>query len=165
MTVIDCPQVSSNVAGRRIHINGNHVNTGGSQLRRSWPLCGPDFQRRETAGLPVQLGGGKPQASGLGKPDTFTFLGFTFIRSKTRRGKFQIKRKSRRDRMRAKLQAIKQKLRRSMHQPIPQQGRWLQQVVTGYFNYHAVPTNGLIEALPTNPTGQFSGLTLPDRGL
>src|SRR6478609_10887042 len=24
-----------------------------------------------------------------------------------------------------------------MHQPIPQQGRWLQQVVTGYFNYHA----------------------------
>jgi hypothetical protein len=27
-----------------------------------------------------------------------------------------------------------------MHQPIPQQGRWLQQVVTGYFNYHAVPT-------------------------
>ena len=78
---------------------------------------------------------------GLGKPETFTFLGFTFICSKTRRGKFQIKRKSRRDRMRAKLQAIKQELRRSMHQPIPKQGRWLQQVVTGYFNYHAVPTN------------------------
>ena len=38
-------------------------------------------------------------------------------------------------------EAIKQELRRSMHQPIPQQGRWLQQVVTGYFNYHAVPTN------------------------
>ena len=79
---------------------------------------------------------------GLGKPETFTFLGFTFICSKTRRGKFQIKRKSRRDRMQAKLQTIKQELRRSMHQPIPQQGRWLQQVVTGYFNYHAVPTNG-----------------------
>jgi group II intron reverse transcriptase/maturase len=79
---------------------------------------------------------------GLGKPETFTFLGFTFICGKTRRGKFQIKRKSRRDRMRAKLQAIKQELRRRMHQPIPQQGRWLKQVVTGYFNYHAVPTNG-----------------------
>src|SRR6478736_4083610 len=78
---------------------------------------------------------------GLGKPETFTFLGFTFICGKTRRGKFQIKRKSRRDRMQAKLQAIKQELRRSIHQPIPQQGRWLQQVVTGYFNYHAVPTN------------------------
>src|SRR5258708_6406691 len=90
---------------------------------------------------------------GLGKPETFTFLGFTFICSKTRRGKFQIKRKSRRDRMRAKLKAIKQELRRSMHQPIPQQGRWLQQVVTGYFNYHAVPTNGpTLTAFPFHVT-------------
>ena len=79
---------------------------------------------------------------GLGKPETFTFLGFIFICSKTRQGKFQIKRKTRRDRMRAKLQAIKQELRRRMHQPIPEQGKWLRQVVTGYFNYHAVPTNG-----------------------
>ena len=79
---------------------------------------------------------------GLGKPETFNFLGFTFICGKTRRGKFLIKRKSRRDRMRAKLQAIKQELRRRMHQPIPEQGKWLKQVVSGYFNYHAVPTNG-----------------------
>jgi RNA-directed DNA polymerase len=79
---------------------------------------------------------------GLGKPETFTFLGFIFICNKTRRGKFQIKRKSRRDRMRIKLQAIKQELRRRMHQPIPEQGTWLRQIVTGYFNYHAVPTNG-----------------------
>src|ERR1700681_3761685 len=79
---------------------------------------------------------------GLGKPETFTFLGFTFICSKTRRRKFQMQRKARRGRIRVKLQAIKQELRRRMHQPIPQQGRWLQQVVTGYFNYHAVPTNG-----------------------
>jgi group II intron reverse transcriptase/maturase len=78
----------------------------------------------------------------LGKPDTFNFLGFTFICDKTRRGKFRVKRKSRSDRMRAKLQDIKQALRRRMHHPIPHQGMWLRQVVTGYFNYHAVPTNG-----------------------
>lgn len=78
---------------------------------------------------------------GLGKPETFSFLGFTFICGKSRRGKFLVKRKSRRDRMRAKLQAIKQELRRRMHQPIPAQGQWLAQVVRGYFNYHAVPTN------------------------
>src|SRR6266851_6336809 len=77
----------------------------------------------------------------LGKPETFNFLGFTFISGKSRRGKFQIKRKTRPDRMRAKLQAIKQELRRRMHQPIPVQGKWLGQVVKGYFNYHAVPTN------------------------
>jgi RNA-directed DNA polymerase len=78
---------------------------------------------------------------GLGKPETFNFLGFTFICGKSRRGKFLIKRKSRRDRMRAKLAEIKQALRRCMHQPIPVQGKWLMQVVRGYFNYHAVPTN------------------------
>ena len=43
--------------------------------------------------------------------------------------------------MRVKLQAIKQELRRNMHQPVPQQGRWLQQVITGCFNYHAVPAS------------------------
>jgi RNA-directed DNA polymerase len=78
---------------------------------------------------------------GLGKPETFNFLGFTFICGKSRRGKFLVKRKSRRDRMRAKLKEIKQVLRRCMHQPIAKQGKWLKQVVRGYFNYHAVPTN------------------------
>ena len=81
------------------------------------------------------------QRRGLGKPETFKFLGFTFICGKSRRGKFLIKRKSRGDRMRAKLQAIKQELGRRRHRPIATQGKWLRQVVRGYFNYHAVPTN------------------------
>src|SRR5580692_3298637 len=55
---------------------------------------------------------------GLGKPDTFNFVGFTFICGKTRSGKFQIKRQTRGDRMRAKLREIKQALRRCMHRPI-----------------------------------------------
>src|SRR5258708_8106702 len=59
---------------------------------------------------------------GLGKPETFTFLGFTFICSKTRRGKFQIKRKSLRDRIPAKLQSIKQAVPRVMPHTIPQRG-------------------------------------------
>jgi RNA-directed DNA polymerase len=78
---------------------------------------------------------------GLGKPETFQFLGFTHICGKSRQGRFLLKRKSRRDRMRAKLKAIKQELKRRMHQPIPVQGKWLGQVVKGWFNYHAVPTN------------------------
>jgi RNA-directed DNA polymerase len=82
---------------------------------------------------------------GLGKPETFTFLGFTFICGTSRRGYFLIKRKSRRDRKMAKLKEIKEELRRRLHQSIPEQGQWLKQVVAGYFAYHAVPTN--IEAL------------------
>jgi RNA-directed DNA polymerase len=78
---------------------------------------------------------------GLGKPETFNFLGFTFICGKSRQGQFQLKRTTRRDRMRAKLREVKEELRRRMHQPIPEQGRWLRQVVTGFFAYHAVPTN------------------------
>jgi RNA-directed DNA polymerase len=78
---------------------------------------------------------------GFGKPETFNFVGFTFICGKTRAGKFQIKRKTRRDRMRAKLTMIKEEMWRRMHQPIPRQGKWLWYVVNGYFNYHAVPTN------------------------
>ena len=79
--------------------------------------------------------------AGLGKPETFKFLGFVFICGKSRQGKFLVHRKSRRDRMRAKLAEIKMELRKRMHQPIPEQGRWLAQVVRGYFAYHAVPTN------------------------
>jgi RNA-directed DNA polymerase len=78
---------------------------------------------------------------GLGKPETFNFLGFTFICGKTRAGKFQLQRKTRRDRMRTKLRMIKEEMWRRMHQPIPIQGKWLWHVVRGYFNYHAVPTN------------------------
>ncbi len=78
---------------------------------------------------------------GLGKPDTFRFLGFVLICGKSRRGAFQLQRKTRRDRMRAKLQEIKAELRQRMHQTIPDQGHWLRQVVTGHFAYYAVPTN------------------------
>jgi Reverse transcriptase (RNA-dependent DNA polymerase) len=79
---------------------------------------------------------------GLGKPETFNFLGFTFICERNSRGQFLVKRTTRRDRMRATLRKIKEELRRRMHQPIPEQGTWLKQVVRGFFAYHAVPTNG-----------------------
>ncbi|MGO9743902.1 MAG: hypothetical protein ACLPN5_20780 [Roseiarcus sp.] len=78
---------------------------------------------------------------GLNKPETFTFLGFTFICGTSRKGDFQIRRKTRADRMRAKLEEVKEALRERMHQSIPAQGKWLAQVIGGYYNYSAVPTN------------------------
>src|SRR5690242_6770068 len=78
---------------------------------------------------------------GLGKPETFKFLGFVLICGKSRRGDFQIRRASRRDRMRAKLREIKEAQRQRVHVPIPEVGKWLAQIVAGYFAYHAVPTN------------------------
>ena len=83
----------------------------------------------------------KRKGQGLDKPETFKFLGFTFICGKSRRGAFQLKRKTRRDRMRAKLLDIKEELRRRMHHPIPEQGKWLRQIIHGHLAYFAVPTN------------------------
>lgn len=78
---------------------------------------------------------------GLGKPETFNFLGLRHICGRSRRGTFQLRRHTRADRMRAKLKELKVELMRRRHQPLPAQGRWLGQVVGGFFGYHAVPTN------------------------
>jgi hypothetical protein len=79
--------------------------------------------------------------AGLGKPETFSFLGFTHYCAKTRKGAFTIRRQSMAKRMRAKLLEIKAQLKRYMHSPVAEMGAWLRSVVRGWFNYHAVPGN------------------------
>jgi hypothetical protein len=81
------------------------------------------------------------KARGLGKPETFDFLGFKHICSKTKNGRFMLKRITVPGRMQAKLREVKVELKRRRHQPIPVQGRWLGSVVRGHFAYHAVPGN------------------------
>jgi hypothetical protein len=78
---------------------------------------------------------------GEGKPETFDFLGFTHISGKNRLGRFTVRRKTNRKRMRAKLREIKQQLRERMHDPVRQTGQWLKSIVQGHFNYYAVPGN------------------------
>jgi len=113
-----------------------------------------DAMRERFAQFGLELHGGKTRLiefgrfaadrrkrRGQGKPETFTFLGFTFICGKSRSGTFQLQRKTRTDRMRARLLEIKEQMRKRMHASIPEQGMWLKSVVTGFFAYHAVPTN------------------------
>jgi RNA-directed DNA polymerase len=79
---------------------------------------------------------------GEGRPETFDFLGFTHKCAKTRKhGWFTIHRHSKAKRMRTKLRAIKAELRKRMHRPVGETGRWLRSVVQGWLNYHAVPGN------------------------
>src|SRR5919199_278721 len=82
------------------------------------------------------------RSRGLGRPETFAFLGFTFICGTARRGGFQVQRKSQRGRVRARLGAIKAELRRRRHQLVPVQGLWLRRGGTRLFAYHGVPTDG-----------------------
>jgi RNA-directed DNA polymerase len=76
-----------------------------------------------------------------GKAETFTFLGFTHYCGTNSKGYFVIWRQTAAKRMRAKLQVIKQELRRKMHEPVGAVGEWLKRVVEGYYRYHAVPGN------------------------
>ncbi len=81
------------------------------------------------------------RARGLGKPETFGFLGFTHICAKTRNGRFLLKRITNSKRMRAKQHQVKDELKRRRHHPIPEQGQWLASVVRGHLAYYAVPGN------------------------
>ena len=84
----------------------------------------------------------KRKRRGLGRPETFDFLGFTHVCAKTRRhGWFTIHRYSQSKRLRTTLHAIQTELRRRMHRPLGETGRWLRSVVQGWLNYHAVPCN------------------------
>ena len=79
---------------------------------------------------------------GQGKPETFTFLGFTHYCGKRRSdGSFIVWRKTAKKRMAAKLREIKVELRRRKHEPVPLVGEWVKKVLTGYYQYHAIPGN------------------------
>ena len=79
------------------------------------------------------------------KPETFEFLGFTHICASTKTGRFKLKRVTSKKKMRAKLKSVKTEMRRRMHHPVPEQGRWLASVLAGHYRYYAVPDN--IDAL------------------
>jgi len=78
---------------------------------------------------------------GESKPETFDFLGFTHICATSKSGRFWVRRITISKRMRAKLKAVKDQLRQRMHEPVPEQGRWLTAVVRGHMAYYAVPGN------------------------
>ena len=79
---------------------------------------------------------------GEGKPETFNFLGFTHMCGTSHKtGYFTVHRRTIGKRMAAKLKDIRVKLRQRMHVSPATTGKWLVQVVRGYFQYHAIPGN------------------------
>ena len=78
---------------------------------------------------------------GEGKPEAFTFLGFKHMCSKTRNGKFIVRRHTMRQRLTAKLKSMKIELNRRRHQKLTEQRRWLSSVLRGHYQYYGVPLN------------------------
>ena len=96
------------------------------------------------------------KARGVGKPETFDFLGFTHICAQTGTGRFMLKRITISKRMRAKLREVNDQLKAHRHRPIPEQGQWLGSVVRGHLAYYAVPGNsGAIRSFRTQVIRQW----------
>ena len=76
---------------------------------------------------------------GEGKPETFDFLGFTHICAKSSKERFMVLRRPMRTRVQKKLRQIKEQLRYRRYTSIPEMGRWLRSVLTGWFRYYSVP--------------------------
>jgi len=79
---------------------------------------------------------------GAGKPETFNFLGF--VHSSARKGStglYMVLRRTIRKKMKLKLHELSSEMRKRMHQPIPDQGKWLRSVVGGHNRYYGVPNN------------------------
>jgi group II intron reverse transcriptase/maturase len=114
----------------------------GQELRERLAKFGLELHQEKTRLVEFgRLAARSRSIRGLGKPETFDFLGFTHICGTTRRGKFLLLRHTVGKRMRAKLREVKTELMRRRHLPVPEQGRWLASVVQGHVNYYAVPTN------------------------
>jgi len=94
---------------------------------------------------------------GKGKPETFAFLGFTHYCGTNSKGHFVVWRRTLAKRMRAKLHAIKQELRRKMHEPVAEVGAWLKRVVDGYYRYHAVPGTWLCSGVSESGSAVTGG--------
>jgi len=78
---------------------------------------------------------------GLGKPETFEFLGFVHIAGTSREGKFQLRRRTSRKKRRAKLARLKEEIERHRHHRVAEQHAWLSRVLEGHYRYYGVPTN------------------------
>lgn len=75
------------------------------------------------------------------KPETFTFLGFTHYCSRSRNGKFRVKRKTSRKKFARKCKEVHRKIIEMRTCPLPQIIRKLNQILVGYYHYYGITDN------------------------
>jgi RNA-directed DNA polymerase len=114
-----------------------------AERRERFPQCHRELHPEKTRLLAFgRVAAERRQRRGQGRPATFDFLGLTHMCSKTRTGKYTVRRKTSAKRLRKKRQEVKAALRERMHWPSPPPGAWLRSVLLGPYRDYAVPRNG-----------------------
>jgi len=75
------------------------------------------------------------------KPATFDFLGFTHICARSRKGKFTVKVRTMKKRLRRSLKAIADWCRENRHDPVEEQQQTLNAKLRGHYQYYGRPSN------------------------
>lgn len=81
------------------------------------------------------------QKKGKRKPDTFDFLGFTHYCSRSRNGKFRVKRKTSRKKFKAKVKAFKAWIKAVRNQDIKDFWSSVRSKLVGHYRYYGVTDN------------------------
>lgn len=118
------------------------ANTMRSQLSERLAKFGLELHPDKTRILQFGRFAGKDrERDGLGKPESFDFLGFTHICARDRRGRFQLLRLTSRKKRKAKLASLKEEMCKRRHWPVENQWKWLRSVLIGHDRYYGVPNN------------------------
>lgn len=75
------------------------------------------------------------------KPETFDFLGFTHYCSKSRKGKFRVKRKTSGKKFRKKCKAMHKMIGEMRHMSVKDIVKKLNQILVGYYHYYGITDN------------------------
>jgi RNA-directed DNA polymerase len=78
---------------------------------------------------------------GMQKPGTFDFLGFTHYCSKSKKGRFRVKRMTSRKKLKVKIQAFKQWIKKSRHQDIEVTWKAVHAKLRGHYQYYGITDN------------------------
>jgi len=81
------------------------------------------------------------KGQGLGKPETFDFLGFTHYCSNSRQGKFRVKRKTSRKKFKAKVKAFKLWLRDARNLGTDEIMKTVRRKLIGHYTYYGITDN------------------------
>lgn len=82
-----------------------------------------------------------PFGRNKGTKETFDFLGFTHVNSKTRKGKYLVKQFTSKKKLKIKRKEFKMWMKENMHKPIKEIMETIKKKLIGHYNYYGINNN------------------------